>query len=486
MSKARAPLQRIVVAGAGQVGVLAAIAVKRAVPDAQVAVIGIPPDPTAFADHASGALPFTVRLHERLGVSEAALVARAGGSHRLLTRYFGWGGGGSHGAVPYGAPLDPAQRTAFAREWGGGTAQRGGASPATGSIAEVLTDAGRFASGTDGNTDPLAGLEYGMRWNPPAYRDLLIAGARALGIDYVSADIAGARPDGQGGFAALVLEDGSELEADLILDCSGPAARVLSALPDHGRSDWSPHLPVARVMVASPGSPMAALEDRYTLLDQGWLGELAGRDGLRRMLGLASGVSDAAGAEALGCEPQIVLPVAPGCAQRAWIGNVVALGDAAATFDPLSGLNLDLAHRQLDLLLELLPGREIVGGERAEFNRRADLMAHGVRNTLAAHFAAPRAQAIFGARAQPGSVEQTLDQFSRRGRLPFQDEASFLPEERQRLFAALGHPRGIPPQERAVSEGAIEAARRAFAAQAKAALAASPPYTRWLAQVARG
>ena len=70
MSEARELPQRIVVAGDGPLGVLAAIALRRALPRAEVVVVAIPPDPAAFAERFGTALPFTNRLHDRLGITE--------------------------------------------------------------------------------------------------------------------------------------------------------------------------------------------------------------------------------------------------------------------------------------------------------------------------------------------------------------------------------------------------------------------------------
>ncbi|QWC57861.1 hypothetical protein F7D01_12995 [Erythrobacter sp. 3-20A1M] len=483
MSEAREPLRHIAIAGAGQVGVLAAIAMKRALPMAEVTVIGIPLDPTAFADHAATALPFTLRMHDRFGIPEELLVTRAGGSHRLVTRYLGWSGEGHRGSFAYGAAIDPALKTAFAREWGGGAASGTGVDRPAGSLAEVLADAGRFASPAPGDPSPLGKVEYALRWNPPAYRDLLIAAAQQIGVRYLPDDIAGGEPNGQGGFGALALASGARLPTDLILDCTGPATRLLSVVPGYRREDWSDFLPLRTLMVMPPREPVAALEDRFSLRAEGWLSEMAGRDGVRASLGVTHTVAEDAAQRALGGEPQIVLPVAPGCAGQAWLGNVVALGDAAATFEPLGFLNLDLAHRQLDLLLELLPGRDIRPGERREFNRRAALMAVAVRDTLATHYATSRARAVFGPAQLPDGLAIALDQFARRGRLPFQEEAPFLGEERQALLAALGHPQGTPPQSRAGQDGVARAARREFAEKAEAALAAAPPYREWLLRV---
>lgn len=109
MSEPRELPRRVAVAGDGQLGVLAAIALKRALPSSEVIVIGTPPDPAALADRAPTALPFTNRFHDRLGIDEDRLVREAGASHRLVVRYRGWGGAGHEGVAPYGAtPSCPA------------------------------------------------------------------------------------------------------------------------------------------------------------------------------------------------------------------------------------------------------------------------------------------------------------------------------------------------------------------------------------------
>ena len=469
MSEPREPMRRIVVAGGGQVGVLAAIGLRRALPGCEVVAIGLPPDRAAFADHAVTALPFTNKLHDRLGVEESHMVLTAGGSHRLTTHYMGWGGGGQHGMMPYGGSADPALQTRFAQQWGGGPRNVGVDRPA-GSLAEVLVEAGRFAPPPPDGETPLSGIEYALRWNGPAYRDLLIGLAQQLRVAHVQGTIAAIEPDGHGGIAAIAIEGQGRIEADLFVDCSGPAALLASALPEFATIDWSDMLPIRRVLVAPPGRSMLTLEDRVSLLPEGWLTEIAGRDGLQTVLAVGDGVNEGAALRALRAEPLAVVPV-------------VALGDAAALFEPLGFLNLDLAHRQLALLLEMLPGREIVPLERAEYNRRAGLMFDGVRDTLAMHYATPRARSVFAQAAAPEAVKVALDQYLRRGRLPFREEAPLLKQEQMELLAALGFAQGLAPQHRAMAPRTVEAAQADFAAKAQAALDFAPPYDRWMASV---
>ncbi|MEL6878346.1 MAG: tryptophan 7-halogenase, partial [Pseudomonadota bacterium] len=413
--------------------------------------------------------------------SEDLVVARAGGSHRLVTRYFGWGEDGSYGALSFGAVADPLQSIAFGREWGGGSrSANGGAEPV--SLAETLANAGRFRRPPSDVETPLADIDYALRWHPASYRALLIDLARKIGVAHIQGQTLDIEPDGSGGISSLLIDGQARVEADLYLDCSGPAGHLVSALPGFARQDWSDALPTRRLMVAPPAAGMLALEDRVSLLPQGWLSEFAGRDGLQSILGIAAQISDEAAVAALGTNPQVVTDVMPSRIDKPWLGNAIAIGDASAQFEPLGWLNLDLAHRQIALLLEMLPGSEVEPLERAEFNRRVDLMLGGARDFLATHYAAPRARQVF-ASDTPQSVAVTIDQFTRRGRLPFREEAPLLPEELMGLMRCLGFPQGSPPQSSTNSPSQVQAARDAFASKAQAALNFAPQYRDWLASL---
>ncbi len=480
MSAPRERLRRVCVVGGGQLGVLTAVALRRALPDCQVVVVGTPPDPGAYADRAATALPFTNRLHQRLGIDEAAIITRAGGSHRLVQRYSGWGGDGALGTMAYGAQLEAQWRTRFAREWGGGPRNASSTDAdfaiGAGSLAEVLADAGRFAVPPGDQATPLDGIDFGLRWNMPAYRDLLIEAAQTLQVVYVPGLVETALRDGLGGLTSITVTGQGPIEADLFIDCNGPAGTLIELVATSEWDDWQPWLPVRHLFHARPGQSILALEDRVSLLPQGWLNAVAGRDGLQLVLGYGDNVSEAGARAALPGQPEALVEITQGCRPQSWQGNVVALGDAAAWFEPLAHLNLDLAHRQLALLLEMLPGTTIEPLERAEYNRRTLLMAHGVRDVLALHYATPAARAVFGDLPLPESVAHTLDQFTRRGRVPFREEAPFAGHEQTALLMALGYAPGSSPQASGKDPHEATTARREFDQRARAALAFAPKY----------
>ena len=188
----------------------------------------------------------------------------------------------------------------------------------------------------------------------------------------------------------------------------------------------------------------------------------------------------------LGNEPSFAVPVEPGRLDEAWRGNVIALGDSAASFEPLGWLNLDFAHRQVGLLLELLPGLAINPLERAEFNRRSALMADRARDYVAACYAAPAARKVYPDLARSDELALVLDQFARRGRMPFLEETPLSAQEWVTQLHALGIRAGEGLLSQAGDPVAAERARQAFAARCRAALDAAPPYASWLEMVLRG
>ncbi|MXO60179.1 hypothetical protein GRI89_11580 [Altererythrobacter salegens] len=478
MSEPRELPARIVVAGDGPLGVLAAIALRRALPTTELLVLAVAPDPGAFAERIGTALPFTNRLHDRLQVSEDELVRQAGASHRLVMRYFGGGGPDQQSAAGYGAAVDPAMTTAFAKEWGGGPRNAGTTAPPR-SLGEVLAGAGRFAPHSGEPGSPLLDLDYALRWNVPAYRQMLVGMAGQLGIQHARADIRGFMPDVSGGIASLVAEGMGEIAADLFLDCTGSRALLHSYLPEARQIDWHDMHPTRRIAIAEAGRPMLALEDRATLTPLGWRWELAGRDGLQSILGVAGDAGDEAIHAALGAPPAQIVPFSPGRAEAAWLGNVVALGDAAARIEPFGGIAQDLAHRQLALLLELLPGRTVDASERAEYNRRAAMMADRAADWIAVHYAAPAAAKAFPGLQQSPELARMLDQFVRRSRTPIAEDSPMLVQEWGAMLQALGMPSGESLLSAAASGDGSETGR-AFAQKAEAALAAAPPYGEWM------
>jgi tryptophan halogenase len=216
------------------------------------------------------------------------------------------------------------------------------------------------------------------------------------------------------------------LTADLYIDATGADARLLSAAGDAGWDDWGGWLPCDSLTVNAVG-PVADLPllDRVTATGNGWTLETAHP---------GSGVRARVFARELpGAPDQQELP-APvrfraGRRRRAWIGNVVAIGEAFMTAEPLEAVPLHIVHTQVDRLIASLPDRDFSEVETAHYDRETIEEADRLRDFLILHYAVadrpePFWRAVTGV-PLPSLLAETLKLFRERGRLPIRDGESF-------------------------------------------------------------
>lgn len=359
-------VRSVTVLGGGPVAGIAALGFAQALPGARVDWIMRPIDPAALADRLPATLPSSAPLLERLELDEADLVRHAGATHRLGERFLGWGPAdyiASEGqAMPLGvagalhhhhalAPRHPLHRYR---------------------PAAVLADAGRFVHPTapDG---PLGFHDYGLRLDPDAITPFLADRATRAGVRIASGD---------------------GVDADLIVDATGPASA-----PDW--IDWTDALPATTLTLAETTGTAPDPCDTYRATDTGW--QATWPLAQRTLTGTAT----------LGTGP-----IRPGRRAEPWQGNILSLGDAAAAMGPLCWTGFALALANLSLALSLLPGRDMPPLLLAEYNRRASLRADRLADLLSAHH-----HLAGHAPPRPG-LAHTLAQFARRGFLPHFEEES--------------------------------------------------------------
>ncbi|MGJ3627672.1 tryptophan 7-halogenase [Sphingomonas sp. MMS24-JH45] len=90
----------------------------------------------------------------------------------------------------------------------------------------------------------------------------------------------------------------------------------------------------------------------------------------------------------------------------AWIGNAVAIGDAAAIVGPLDAAPLQLLHAQVERIVASLPDASLAAVEIADVNRRAAEEADRLRDFQIAHARSP---------AVPSELADTFARFSGAG-----------------------------------------------------------------------
>ncbi|WP_240320778.1 tryptophan halogenase family protein [Sphingomonas crusticola] len=485
------PIRDIVVAGGGIVAWSCAAALKRQIADVKVTIVATAVPDDALAERMASTLPSTTGFHRDIGLSEADTVVRAGSGFRLGTLFQDWGPGDyAHVYGSYGQPFGTASfHHHWVRAYRNGTAGPYDAH----APAAALGRASRFTHPHADPASPLAGFEYGLVINPPRYREMMRAYALHLGVAERSGEIAEVRLAGDTGFVeALVLADGSHVSGHLFVDCTGPAARVRSAL-DAAYDDWSRWLPCDRILFAesAPPADLPTL-DHAAAMAAGWRWTSTGPARTAHGLAYASAhLSDEDAARSLPLAPSgAAATIRPGRRPAPWLRNCVAIGDAAIALDPLEWTNLHLAHSAIDRLVAMMPDRDFAPVELWDYNRQTANETDRVRDLLALHYrATSRTEPMWRAVREvppPDSLAHTLSLFGERGRLPFYEEETFSRDSWLAVLLGQGIiPRRTDPLIDSVPPGQSDQAMAAMRAGIATTVSTLPTHSAYLLQMQR-
>lgn len=483
------PIRSVLVAGAGIVGSMAALAFRRALPAASIGIVATPPDQAALADRLPATLPATNELFDLIGIAEDDLVRAGAATHRLADRFTGWradGGVWLHGFGDTGVAIEGA---AFHQHWADARRAKSRTAYEDYSPAAALARAGRFAHPDGDERSLLSRIGYALDLDAEVATRLFAGGAAARNVASIAGGIAAVLRDGDGSVAAIRLGDGRTLGADLFVDCTGPAA-LLAGTGD--RDDWSDALPVDRLLIgdgiAEAPTPLAD----YKALATGW--RATWRCGGRAVAGV--GYAEAVTGEArarrvfgAGGDTARLVRICAGRQRSPWRGNVLALGEAAVQPGALGTAGFGLAQSQLALSIELLPGRDLCASTIAEYNRRATARADRVRDLLALHYHGARGlrgefwQAMRD-RTPPTALADTLAIFARHGNLPRHEEELYDKQDWLAVLLGLGLvPEGRDPIAMGTDADEVRSTMTRLAAAVAALPASLPPYPDYLARL---
>jgi tryptophan halogenase len=426
-------VRKVVVAGGGVVGWSAAAALARSLPHCEIAVIdppGAAPSPTDLFSVST--VPSIREFHAMLDIDEDHLIRATGATFKLGTKFIDWGKPGDAYVHSHGEHGAAGAGVAFHQLWL--KYRMRGQAGLIGDYA-VATEAagqGRFARPATGAEPGFSSYDYALHVDPTAYAAYLRRYAQARGAKRIERAIVDVRRREADGFiAAIGLADDTSASADLFIDCTGVDARLIGEAPGASFEPWTHWLPCDRALIRRESAQAApAALTLCTAEASGWRWHvpLAKSSSAGRIY-CSTYLSDdeAAGADA-GLSRAIRFT--SGRRSRPWVGNCLALGDAAISLDPLESTNLHLVQSGLARMIALMPGRDFAAVELAEYNRLAALEAEGVRDFLMLHYvASERGDSPFWRACRtlpvPDSLRYKIDQFRSRGRVVLHDEETF-------------------------------------------------------------
>ena len=341
----------------------------------------------------------SIRLfNQALDIDENEFLNRTRGTIKLGIEFKDWSRLGHSYFHPFGAHGTSLDQVSLLQDW-----LRCQAFGEMGSFEEyslntVAARLGRVAAYGPGEDALSTVFAHAFHFDAGLYAEYLRGYAQARGVVRLQRKVLNVELRGEDGFiAALQLDDGQRVAADLFIDCSGFCGLLIEGALKTGYEDWTHWLPCDRA-VAVPCESAGALTPytRSTARAAGWQWRIP----LQHRIGngyvyCSRYISDDEVAATLlanldgppGAEPRL-LRFTTGRRRKFWNKNCIALGLAAGFLEPLESTSIHLIKKGLTHLLNFYPDRAC-GLELAdEFNRVAINEYERIRDFIILHYKA--------------------------------------------------------------------------------------------------
>ena len=405
-------LRRIVIAGGGTAGWMAAAALARTMGRA-IEVTLVESEAIGTVGVGESTIPPLVTYNRLLGINEAEFMAATQATFKLGILFDGWKTPESRYFHSFGYTGKDHWSAGFQHFWLSGRA-RGHHQPYDEYCLELVAALkGRFAHLPDDR------MNYAYQLDSGLYARFLRGMAEADGTTRVEGRIARVELDGtSGNVAALVLDGDRRIEGDLFVDCTGFRALLIEGALHAGFDDWTHWLPCDRaiaVQTANVAPPVPYT--RAMAHDAGWqwripLQHRTGNgivwcsrywsedEALARLTGNVEG-------EVL-TEPNVVR-FTTGARRKQWHRNVVAIGLSGGFMEPLESTSIHLIQRAVIRLIRMLPLQHISDRDVAEFNDQQLTDMVQIRDFLILHYkATERGDSAFWRYCRDMDVPDTL------------------------------------------------------------------------------
>lgn len=200
---------------------------------------------------------------------------------------------------------------------------------------------------------------------------------------------------GSGHVTALVLEDGTKVEGDLFVDCTGFRGLLIEGALEAGYEDWRHWLPTDSALAVQTESTDGLLPyTRSIARSAGWQWRIPLQSRVGNGLVFCSEYQspDEAREQLLGnvdgaslTEPRLIRYVT-GRRRKAWDGNVVALGLASGFVEPLESTSIHLIQIGATRLVQLFPFAGNFDALSARYNTLSRNEFERVRDFIVLHY----------------------------------------------------------------------------------------------------
>jgi tryptophan 7-halogenase len=450
-------IRSIAIVGGGTAGWMAAATLAHILRDNYSAITVVESPEIGTVGVGEATIPPIRAFNALLGIDESEVMRKTNGTYKLGIEFRDWGALGNRYFHPFGRYGRPLNQVALHHYWLRLRAAGEGSPLLDYSLSGTAAYLGRFAHPADDPRKILSSLSYALHFDASLYAQFLRVYAEARGVRRLERRVVHVPLRAEDGFIeALQLDDGSKLEADLFIDCSGFRGLLIEQTLQTGYEDWTRWLPCDRA-VAVPCERVGELAPytRSSARAAGWQWRipLQHRTGNGYVYCSRFISDDEAAATLLGSLDGVALAdpralrFTTGRRRKFWNKNCIALGLASGFLEPLESTSIYLIQSGLSQLAAIFPDRNFDPADEAEYNRLQLDEFDKVRDFIILHYwATTREDAPLWSYCRsmeiPEALRYRVNLFRSSGRVAFEGRDLFV--ESNWLSILLGQ--GIGPR----------------------------------------
>lgn len=386
-------IKKIVIAGGGTAGWMTAALLKKVLQQ-RVEIQLVESEEIGIIGVGEATIPPIQTFNSVLGLHEPEFLRETKATIKMAIRFDNWKQQGDSYYHTFGAPGTTIGFSAFQHYWL--RAQKQGLNTPIWDydLNYLCCEAGVF--GKFDSKDPLYQVPYAYHFDSALYGRYLRKISEQAGVVRTEGKIREVRLNTDSGFVeALLMENGSEIQGDLFIDCSGMRGLLTQGALQTGYEDWSHWLPCDRALaVPSERFEKTLPYTRSIAHNAGWQWRipLTHRNGNGLVYSsqylnddeastiLLSNLDSAALAE-----PKPI-KFKTGRTLQQWNKNVIAVGLSSGFLEPLESTSIHLIQSAIVRLLKHFPNVGISQTQVDEYNRDSKHEYETVRDFIILHY----------------------------------------------------------------------------------------------------
>lgn len=394
MQKAK-KIKKILILGGGSSGWMTAAALSKTFKDSPYQIQLIESEQIGIVGVGEATIPPVQLFNQLIGLDENEFMKQTQATFKLGIKFVNWDKMGNEYHHAFGDAGKDIGGIRFYQYWLKMQALGKANKYEDYSVNALASEEKRFMRSVDAGNSPLSNIAYAFHFDATLYAKYLRKLSEECGVVRTEGKVTKVNQHQNGFIKSLVLEDGSEHEADFFIDCSGFRALLISETLKTEFEDWSQWLPCDRaVTVASENTESPWSFTQATAHKAGWQWRipLQHRVGNGHVYSSKFMSDDEAKAILLNnitgkvlSEPKII-HFKTGHRKQCWHKNCLAIGLSSGFLEPLESTSLHLIQLAIEQLIQFFPTQDFNQHDIDEYNRQANFDFERIRDFLILHY----------------------------------------------------------------------------------------------------